>query len=894
MADKPENIIELNWCEVSKTQSTRSSQDAEHDIKHSNTVISHGESSGREEAEIEHDSEKGNNEETDIHEEHLRKRFPFSVGLNRHRTGGSGRRIFSRKKGRRSSGEVEQEDGEYVELSPLDDSPYPEVRAAVPNRDNNVPHNTLRMWTIGLLMTTLGCALNVLFSLHSPVFAITPFVSAMASWPLGRLWDRVVPDKTVLGIKLNPSPFNIKEHALITIMGNVSFGGGAAYVTDIIVTMRHFYGIRMDWGFQIAAILSSQALGYSIAGLVRRVLVYPASMIWPSNLVTSTFLTNIHLNINHVADHWTISRLRFFSIVLVGSLLWTFLPSFFMPFLSYFSIASWMAPNNIVINQLFGTQHGLGMLPITFDWNQIAGYIGSPLVPPFFAIGNILAAILIIYWFVVPIVQFTNTWYGNYLPMTSINCYDRFQNVYNVSRILTGVTTTPAPLGPSNTTHGLVGHGDSLNDGHVNNTDYHHGSQGTLGMDDSHSTEGLYKLHPDAPIFDEAKYKSYSPIFLSSSYIISYGLSFAAITSTFVHTILFDRQDIWYYWKNSRKEPDDIHMRLMKRYKEVPDWWFAMTFLLFLALAIVSVRNWDTELPVWALFVALIISMTLLIPVSIIYALTNIQVGLNVLTEFIIGYMIPGKPIAMMMFKTFGYITNIQAVAFLQDMKLGHYLKIAPRVLFMAQLLATIWGCIVQLCVMNWAQNSIRDLCKEDQAAGFTCPQATVFFNASVIWGVIGPQRQFSKGQLYYPMLWMFLVGGLLPIFSWLWLKKWPRSFMRYIHWPVFFNGVGYIPPATPYSYGTYCVVGYTFGYWIKRRWFNWWAKYNYSLSSGLDIGLALGSLIIFLIQVSPKVHAPLWWGSSSTNGGAFDNADARTEPLIRLEPGEAFGPTSW
>lgn len=869
MGHQLDNSIELSCREVSTKQS---SDEVNPKVDHVHET-EQGDSTGIDE-----------DESITVHH----RRFPFSLGLKKHRTKTSG--IFF---GRKKDTEDEEAEGEYVELTPLDDSPYPEVRAAVPNRDTPVPHNTLRMWVIGLLMTTLGCALNVLFSLHSPVFAITPFVSAMAAWPLGRLWDRVVPKKTILGIPLNPSPFNIKEHALVTIMGNVSFGGGAAYVTDIIVTMRHFYGMQMGWGFQITAILSSQALGYCIAGLVRRVLVYPASMIWPSNLVTSTFLTNIHLNINHIADGWTISRLRFFSIVLICSLVWTFLPSFFMPFLSYFSIASWMSPNNIVINQLFGTQQGLGMLPITFDWNQIAGYIGSPLVPPFFAIGNILAAIIVVYWFVVPIVQFTNTWYGDYLPMSSINCYDRFQQVYNVTRILSNAYST-SPVSPSNATsispqtHQNAASSSSHSrrgDGEIPRPHHHH----------HHHTKGNgrgYTLHPNAPVFDETKYKQYSPIYLSSSYIVSYGLSFAAITSTFVHTILFDRQDVLYYWKNSRIEPDDIHMRLMKKYKEVPDWWFFCTFLVFTGLAIVSVRVWDTELPVWALIVALIISMTLLVPVAIIYALTNIQVGLNVLTEFIIGYMIPGKPIAMMMFKTYGYITNIQAVAFLQDMKLGHYLKIAPRVLFMAQLISTLWGSIVQLCVMNWAQGAIHNLCKENQPAGFTCPQATVFFNASVIWGVIGPQRQFSKGQLYYPMLWMFLVGALLPIISWLWLKKWPRSFMRYIHWPVFFNGVGYIPPATPYSYGTYCVVGYIFGYWIKRRWFNWWAKYNYSLSSGLDIGLALGSLIIFLILLSPRIQPPEWWGSE--NGGAFNNADSRGEPLIRLEPGQSFGLKSW
>ena len=65
-----------------------------------------------------------------------------------------------------------------------------------------------------------------------------------------------------------------------------------------------------------------------------------------------------------------------------------------------------------------------------------------------------------------------------------------------------------------------------------------------------------------------------------------------------------------------------------------------------------------------------------------IQAITNQQVGLNVITELIIGYALPGRPIAMMMFKTWGYITMAQALTFTSDFKLGHYMKVPPRYIF--------------------------------------------------------------------------------------------------------------------------------------------------------------------------------------------------------------------
>ena len=70
-------------------------------------------------------------------------------------------------------------------------------------------------------------------------------------------------------------------------------------------------------------------------------------------------------------------------------------------------------------------------------------------------------------------------------------------------------------------------------------------------------------------------------------------------------------------------------------------------------------------MPVWALVMALVISAIYTVPVGIIQAITNQQIALNVVTELIVGYALPGKPIAMMMFKVgffHGYITASHVV----------------------------------------------------------------------------------------------------------------------------------------------------------------------------------------------------------------------------------------
>ena len=50
-----------------------------------------------------------------------------------------------------------------------------------------------------------------------------------------------------------------------------------------------------------------------------------------------------------------------------------------------------------------------------------------------------------------------------------------------------------------------------------------------------------------------------------------------------------------------------------------------------------------------------------------------------------IGYALPGKPIANLLFKIYGRISTVHALSFLADLKLGHYMKIPPRCMYTAQ-----------------------------------------------------------------------------------------------------------------------------------------------------------------------------------------------------------------
>ena len=196
----------------------------------------------------------------------------------------------------------------------------------------------------------------------------------------------------------NPGPFNVKEHTVITVMANVVAGG--VYSTDITATQRIYFNQNWGFGYQILLGLSTQLIGYSFAGLARQFLVWPSAMLWPGALVNSALFNTLHRNYGKVETKH-LSRERFFVYALLASFLWYWVPGYLFTGLSIFNWVCWIAPNNIVVNQLFGYSTGLGMGFLTFDWSMVA-YIASPLVVPWWAQVNTIVAFVIVFWIITP------------------------------------------------------------------------------------------------------------------------------------------------------------------------------------------------------------------------------------------------------------------------------------------------------------------------------------------------------------------------------------------------------------------------------------------------------------------------------------------------------------
>jgi hypothetical protein len=131
-------------------------------------------------------------------------------------------------------------------------------------------------------------------------------------------------------------------------------------------------------------------------------------------------------------------------------------------------------------------------------------------------------------------------------------------------------------------------------------------------------------------LFDEQAYKNYSPVYLPITYVLSYGVQFAALTSLVAHTICWYGKDIWQQTRKAFDERqdvpametyqplpgdnsgsqqnfdisrtgsdprlesqlgmEDVHCRLMRRYKDAPLTWYILVFISMFAIATFTVE----------------------------------------------------------------------------------------------------------------------------------------------------------------------------------------------------------------------------------------------------------------------------------------------------------------
>lgn len=737
-----------------------------------------------------------------------------------------------------------------LELEEEDDSPYAEVRASVSNVDDpSMPSITFRSVVLGVILSAFTSAVNTFLSQRNPPIQIVAIIIQILSHPLGSVMANILPIRsftfrlpnwssnrnTARSTKsytwsFNPGPWNIKEHTVVLIAATT--GLNPSYSLSILLTqdLARFWNDRRSFLYGFLSVCAPQLVGLALSGFVRAVLVEPASMIWPQNLAVSTVLNTLHAEEDSAATHGSkqMSRFRFFSLASLISFVVFFVPGYLFTALSIFNWVCWIWPNSVPINTVFGIASGLGASFLTFDWTQI-NFLGSPLVMPWWAQANLFGGFVVGIWIAVPIIYFTNSLHTAYLPIISASSFDRFAQPYNVSIV-----------------------------------------------------------SPDHMTLRKDAYANYSQVYISAGLVVAYFGGFALITAAAVHTALYHGRFIWNRLRTKRTLPDDVHARLMRRYAAVPSWWYAVALVSGIGMLVFLTTAYSTQLPIWALCLAILIPAVYLLPFGFIFAMSGLPAGVNLVSELLASWLLPGKPLPVMMLKTISQQTTTFSLLFAQDQKLAHYMKIAPRKIFFVQVLSILVNSVMQIVAKDYLRDHIQGLCDPNQPQRFTCPTVNIFYTASILWGAIGVERSFGPRSPYYSLFYGLIVGAIVPLITWYTSRKIKWAPLTALSAPVIFVGMSLSPPASGINFTSAIVVGYFFQYWMRKHRVHWWSRYNFVLAGALDFGTVLSSFVIYFLLQMPKNGALelQWWG----NQVYMETADAQQMPLL-VAPENGFAP---
>ncbi|KAL6606552.1 hypothetical protein ACP70R_042205 [Stipagrostis hirtigluma subsp. patula] len=713
-------------------------------------------------------------------------------------------------------GEEHDHHGDHHATSPLpvqpsgeweaeENSPVEQVAATVPVGDDpGTPVLTFRMWVLGTVSCAALSFLNAFFRYRKEPLTITAVSAQIAVVPVGRLMAAVLPGIVFFRgrpweFTFNPGPFNVKEHVLITIFANA--GAGSVTAINLVTTVRIFYRQHMSFFLALIVILTSQVLGFGWAGIFRRYLVEPAAMWWPSNLVQVSLFRALHERERRRKG--SMMRYQFFMVAFICSFAYYIFPGYLFQMLTSLSWICWIFPNSIIAQQLGSGLHGLGIGAIGVDWSSISAYLGSPLASPWFATANIAAGFCISMYIITPITYWSNLYKARSFPIYSDGLYTVSGQKYNISSIM--------------------------------DSQFH---------------------------FDTDAYQKNGPLYISTFFAFSYGVGFACLTATVSHVLLFHGSKSAF--QNNKA---DIHTKLMRRYKQVPEWWFICILVASVVITIFTCEYYieQLQLPWWGVLLACAIAFFCTLPIGIIKATANQAPGLNIITEYIMGYLYPGRPIANMCFKVYGYTGPLQALEFLQDFKLGHYMKIPPRTMFMAQVMGTLIAASVCLGTTWWLMDTIPNMCDIELLPAnspWTCPHDHVFYDASVIWGLIGPRRIFGDMGTYSAVNWFFLGGAIAPLLVWFAHKAFPaHKWILHINMPVMMGTTALMPPGTAVNYTTWILIAFLSGYVVYKYRRVWWERHNYLLSGALDAGLAFMAVLLYLC-LGLENNSLKWWGN--------------------------------
>ncbi|KOS23184.1 Sexual differentiation process protein isp4 [Escovopsis weberi] len=688
------------------------------------------------------------------------------------------------------------------------------------------------MFFIGIGLSTFGAVLQEIMYFKPQVIYVSVMFLTVLAQALGTALAALIPRKGILGRFLNPFPWNRKEHTAAVLMASAA--SVSALSTEALAVQKLWYGGYPNHVAGIFITLSSQIIGFGVAGMMRDVLLFPTKMLYPANLPITTVMETLH---KPKAE--TKKRFNVFWYIFVAIFVWEWLPEYIFPILSGFSIFCLIDRKSSVFTNLFGGSQGnegMGFLSLCFDWNYIAGF-GSPLaMPPQTLFNNYLGYLggIILSMGL----YYSNTWRAKDFPFMSQLLYDQRSNAthpmpYDETAIMTPQFT-------------------------VNGT-----------MIDQFGTP-----------------------YLTATYVNYLITSNAGLTATFVHMFIWNYAEIrlgwawitldnlkgalnlskYAFWRsNGRRSEEekerirndqslDPHYRLMVDYDEVPSSWYFVVFLLSWIVGLVCLYVMKSTLPWWGFILSTVFLAVFMVFFGAQYAITGFGFNLQPIFQMLA---------ANMYFTTYTYNALSQGFLLLRDLKLAQQNKLSPKAAFVSQVIGCSVGALLNYLMMITIIQNQAPIIKSAEGTNIWSGQNVQQFNTLAIAWAIAP-NMFSVGARYQWVTLSFLLGFLAPLPFYVMHRLFPHQRI----WPYFNSAIilwylGYLFVGLNASVTSYFILGAFGQFYLRRYRPQWFVKWNYLVSAALDGGT---QVMVFIATFAvfggsgKAVAFPEWAGNHVNN----------------------------
>jgi OPT family small oligopeptide transporter len=705
--------------------------------------------------------------------------------------------------------------------------------------DPTLPTITFRYFVLSVFFVVPGAFLSQMSHFRTRQAPYSIFFVQICCHYAGHLLAKRLPAWQVrlpfgYGFNLNPAPWSIKEHVLVTLTAASGATYNLGYAPISIAEL--FYNTRIHPAVAIFFMLAIVWLGYAIAAIARSLLLWEPDYIWPQALMQTTLFETLRKQ-DRKSKLAKRQMVIFFSC-LGGMTLWQFLPEYVFPFTSSLAFLCWVAPRNPVANFVGSGLGGMGFLNLSLDWANINWNEASILITPFWTQTILFLAFVLNCWILLPAAKWGNL--GSYK-------------------------------------HGLMSNSLLL----ANGTKYP-----TLNI-----------INRDFSL-NQTAFEEYGPPYMGLQNIWTTFFNYAKLPSAFVWMATFGASRTWATVKKNmasrkaRKEAmedptssdtPNIHHQytdrlnvLQRAYKEVPLWWFATLFSAGFIILIAITASGQLFIPWWTVLVGVVTGMVVVVPLGFLYAISNYQVAIGDFNELMYGYMVHTRagvghhhPAGPSVYGSIAGDAWYRAQYMLQDQRIGHYMHIPPRTVFFSQVFGSILGIPINYGVVRWVLNTKFDYlsgAKKDPLNQWTGQSLVSSNTLGVQYAVIGPSTMFSQ-PIFRALPYAFLAGAGAPLIVYGLHRAFPKSILKFHLWntTIFFSGMAVFYGNLSTGYFSAYIGGAVAMYWVFRRHFKIWKRYNYIVAAALDAAFNLNMLLIFLFFGSGKqIKMPNWWGNNA------------------------------